>query len=78
MLSYRTPRGIVNQWLGDNDVNFHWQSEMVMGTVHTGTHIDALAHITCGAEHDLFGGGSAERDLGDFGPLAATRPRSPR
>ncbi|HEY1518878.1 MAG TPA: cyclase family protein [Solirubrobacteraceae bacterium] len=73
VLSYRTPRGIINQgdqeWLGDNEVNFHWQSEMVMGTVHSGTHIDALAHITCGDEHDWFGGGSAERDLGDFGPL---------
>jgi kynurenine formamidase len=73
VLSYRTPRGIVNQddqdWLGDNEVNFHWNSEMVMGTVHSGTHIDAFAHITCGAEHEWFGGGSANRDLGDFGPL---------
>ena len=40
-----------------------------MGTVHSGTHIDAFSHITCGAEHEWFGGGSAERDLGDFGPL---------
>jgi kynurenine formamidase len=42
---------------------------MVMGTVHSGTHIDALSHITCGDEHSWFGGGNAERDLGDFGPL---------
>jgi Putative cyclase len=73
VLSYRTPRGIVNQgdqdWLGENEVNFHWNSDMVMGTVHSGTHVDAFAHITCGAEHEWFGGGSAERDLGDFGPL---------
>lgn len=73
VLSYRSPRGIENQgdqdWLGENEVNFHWNSEMVMGTVHSGTHVDAFAHITCGAEHEWFGGGSAERDLGDFGPL---------
>jgi kynurenine formamidase len=73
VLSYRTPRGLVNQgdqeWLADNEVNFHWQSEMVIGTVHSGTHIDALSHITCGDEHTWYGGGSAERDLGDFGPL---------
>lgn len=73
VLSYRSPRGIVNQgdqdWLGDNEVNYHWNTEMVMGTVHSGTHVDAFSHITCGAEHEWFGGGSANRDLGDFGPL---------
>jgi kynurenine formamidase len=73
VLAYRTPRGLDNQgdqqWLAENNVNFHWQSEMVMGTVHSGTHIDALSHITCGEDHGWFGGGSAERDLGDFGPL---------
>jgi kynurenine formamidase len=73
VMAYRTPRGLDNQgdqeWLADNNVNFHWQSEMVMGTVHSGTHIDALSHITCGDDHGWFGGGCAERDLGDFGPL---------
>jgi kynurenine formamidase len=73
VMAYRTPRGLDNQgdqaWLADNEVNFAWQSEMVMGTVHSGTHIDALSHITCGDEHSWFGGGNAERDLGDFGPL---------
>ncbi len=73
VMAYRTPRGLDNQgdqaWLADNAVNFAWQSEMVMGTVHSGTHIDALSHITCGDEHSWFGGGNAERDLGDFGPL---------
>ena len=73
VLSYRSPRGLENQadqeWLGENSVRFAWQSEMVMGTVHSGTHIDALSHITCGDEHSWFGGGNAEHDLGDFGPL---------
>jgi len=73
VLSYRTPRGIANQgdqeWLGENEPGFYWQSEMVMGTVHSGTHIDALAHITCGERHEWFGGSNSEEHLGDFGPL---------
>jgi kynurenine formamidase len=73
VLSYRTPRGLANQgdqeWLADNEVNFAWQSEMLIGTVHSGTHIDALSHITCGDEDGWHGGGHSERDLGDFGPL---------
>jgi kynurenine formamidase len=73
VLSYRTPRGIANQgdqaWLGENEPGFYWQSEMVMGTVHSGTHVDALAHITCGERHEWFGGANSEEDLGDFGPL---------
>jgi len=73
VIGYRTPQGIVNQgdhaWLGKNEVQFHWQSEMVLGTVHSGTHVDALSHVTCGSDHHWFGGGFAERDTGDFGPL---------
>jgi kynurenine formamidase len=73
VVSYRMPRGLVNQgdqdWLADNEVNFHWLSEMVLGTVHSGTHIDALSHICCGEDDGWHGGGSAQRDLGDFGPL---------
>lgn len=73
VLTYRTPRGLDNQrdqeWLRDDEVNFRWHSEIVMGTVHSGTHIDALAHITCGQDHGWFGGGTSDRDLGDFGPL---------
>src|SRR5262245_33187340 len=53
VLTYRTPRGQRNQ--GDieflapstNRVNFGFVSELIMGTSHTGTHIDALCHITC-------------------------------
>lgn len=74
VLTYRTPRGIVNQgdqdWLGENDVNFHWNSEMVMGTVHSGTHVDAFAHITCGTEHEWFGGAALT-------PSAPTRRSAP-
>jgi kynurenine formamidase len=43
-------------------------SELVMGTMHTGAHIDAHAHMTIGPE-DRWYGGSAREQLGDFGPL---------
>lgn len=73
VLNFRTPRGIRNQgdqtWLGDNAVEFRWHSDYVMGTVHTGTHIDALSHVTCGADDHFFGGLSSTDTLGDHGPL---------
>jgi kynurenine formamidase len=43
-------------------------SELVIGTTHTGAHIDAHAHMTVG-EDDHWHGGSARTQLGDFGPL---------
>jgi kynurenine formamidase len=43
-------------------------SELVMGTTHSGAHIDAHAHMTVGAD-DRWHGGTARTDLGDFGPL---------
>jgi kynurenine formamidase len=73
VLGYRTPRGIRNQgdqqWLGENNVGFGWQTEILLTTVHMGTHIDALSHITCGADDHWFGGDKADSDYGDFGPL---------
>ena len=41
-------------------------SELVLGSQHTGAHIDAHAHMTI---RDRWHGGSAATDLGDFGPL---------
>jgi kynurenine formamidase len=74
VLSYRTARGIAVQgdqdWLGENTVNFGWNSELVSGSMHTGTHIDALSHVTCGADHHWFGGATTDASLGDFGPMA--------
>ena len=43
-------------------------SELVIGTTHTGAHIDAHAHMTVG-DDDHWHGGSARTDLGDFGPV---------
>jgi kynurenine formamidase len=72
VLSYRTPQGIRaagdTPWGPGNDAGLGYMSEMVMGTTHSGAHIDAHAHMTVGAE-DRWNGGSAQRHLGDFGPL---------
>jgi kynurenine formamidase len=52
---------------GDTGIN----TELVIGTVHTGTHIDALCHVTCGVEGQWRGGYTERTSLGDFGPLRA-------
>ncbi|MDQ5832059.1 MAG: cyclase family protein [Actinomycetota bacterium] len=72
VLSYRTPQGIRaagdTPWGPNNDAGLGYMSEMVMGTTHSGAHIDAHAHMTIGPE-DRWNGGSAQSHLGDFGPL---------
>lgn len=72
VLSYRTPQGIRaagdTPWGPLNDAGLGYMSEMVMGSTHSGAHIDAHAHMTLGAD-DRWNGGSAQRHLGDFGPL---------
>jgi kynurenine formamidase len=70
VISYRTPQGIRaagdQPWGPPNDACLGFMSELVMGTVHTGAHIDAHGHMTIdGRWH----GGTADADLGDFGPL---------
>jgi kynurenine formamidase len=73
VLAYRTPRGMRLEGdldLGSaNALGAAFQSELVMGTVHTGTHIDALCHCTVGADNHWFGAVSADERAGDFGPL---------
>jgi hypothetical protein len=74
VVTYRTPRGVRNQgehqgWLSDNRVCFGWHSEMLLGTVHTGTHIDSLAHITCGEDDHFHGGATSAERMGDLGLL---------
>jgi kynurenine formamidase len=72
VLAYRTPQGLratgERTWGVDNDACLGYMSELVMGTTHSGAHIDAHAHMTVGTE-DRWHGGSARTDLGDFGPL---------
>jgi kynurenine formamidase len=72
VLAYRTPQGLraagERPWGVDNDACLGYMSELVMGTTHSGAHIDAHAHMTVG-DDDRWHGGSARTDLGDFGPL---------
>jgi kynurenine formamidase len=80
VLSYRTPQGIRaagdHPWGEPNDACLGYMSELVMGTTHTGAHIDAHAHMTVG-EEDRWHGGSARTDLGDFGPLVGDATEIP-
>jgi kynurenine formamidase len=72
VVSYRTPQGSrVTQdhhWGLPNEACLGFMSELVIGTTHSGAHIDAHAHMTVGPE-DRWHGGSARTDLGDFGPV---------
>jgi kynurenine formamidase len=72
VLAYRTPQGLrvsgERTWGVDNDACLGYMSELVMGTTHSGAHIDAHAHMTIG-DDDHWHGGSAQTDLGDFGPV---------
>ena len=81
VLSYRTPRGIANQgdqeWLAENEPGFYWQSEMVMGTVHSGTHVDALSHITCGERARVVRWRQRRRAPRRLRPAARGRHRDP-
>ena len=75
VITYRSPRGEQVQKDQDylnppaNTINYGFVSELIMGTAHTGTHIDALCHVTCGDGSTWHGGHSADEELGDFGAL---------
>ena len=80
VLSYRTPQGIRaagdTPWGPVNDAGLGYMSELVLGSQHTGAHIDAHGHMTVGAE-DRWHGGCAGTDLGDFGPLVGDATEIP-
>lgn len=75
VITYRSPHGERTQKDQDylnppqNTIGYGFVSELIMGTVHTGTHIDALCHVTCGEDHSWHGGFSSDDYLGDFGAL---------
>lgn len=75
VVTFRTPRGLRNQgdqaWAREgNAENVAFISDLVVATVHSGTHVDALSHITVGEDDHWYGGRSAGEELGDFGPLS--------
>ncbi len=80
VLSYRTPQGIRaagdRPWGPVNDAGLGYMSELVLGSQHTGAHIDAHGHMTVG-DDDRWHGGCAGTDLGDFGPLVGDATEIP-
>ncbi|MEW2252459.1 cyclase family protein [Streptomyces sp. NPDC006975] len=84
VLTFRTPAGERAQgargeleWMRDNASRFGFISEILSFCAHSGTHVDALAHITSGENDEWYGGYSAQEYLGDYGPLthdASTLP----
>lgn len=62
--------GALERFLGGaNLVRCGFNVETMIGTSHTGTHIDALAHVYHGPDARMHGGHSALEVVGDAGPL---------
>lgn len=70
--TYRTPGGVRLErdlsMFDDNPSNFGFISELLSFCAHSGTHMDALAHVTTGPNDEWYGGHSAHEFLGDHGP----------
>jgi kynurenine formamidase len=81
VLNYRTPRGIrvtgAQPWGPVNEAGLGYMAEYVMATSHSGAHIDALAHMTVGEDSHWYGGGSADANLTDFGPVWGDAAKMP-
>ncbi|MGI8418100.1 MAG: cyclase family protein [Nakamurella sp.] len=71
--TYRTPRGMRAEkafsFSGDNEPNYAFISEVVSTTMHAGTHLDAICHVTDGPDDAWHGDYSAQQYLGDSGAL---------
>jgi kynurenine formamidase len=79
--AFRTPRGLRvagdKPWGPHNDIGLGYMSEVVSGSMHSGAHIDALAHITIGPDARWYGGSTADEHLGDFGPTRGDGSKLP-
>jgi kynurenine formamidase len=81
LTTFRTPRGTrvqrdIELLESANSEDFRFLSELMVTSMHVGTHIDALCHVTCGGD-GWWGGYSADDEIGDFGARrcdAATIP----
>jgi kynurenine formamidase len=78
---YCTPNGLRGDrkqpWGPLNEVNLGYMAEVVSGTSHSGTHVDALAHMTIGEDDHWYGGGNAREHLGDRGPTLGDGSKLP-
>jgi kynurenine formamidase len=77
LVTYRSPRG--ERASGDppglgpaeNEANFGFVLELMTTSMHLGTHIDALCHVTAGDDSHWYGGFRESEHLGDKGALAS-------
>lgn len=60
-----------------NKYNTGLNSELLIGCMHAGTHIDSLAHFTGGADNHWYNGYTAAEHWGDHGPLKADAANIP-
>jgi kynurenine formamidase len=73
--TYRSPRGLRNARQAQNgapaldDDNFGFVLELVTTSMHMGTHLDALCHVTAGADGHGYGGFKEDEHVGDEGAL---------
>jgi kynurenine formamidase len=81
VLNYRTPPGIraegAQPWGPPNEVGLGYMAEYVMATSHSGTHVDALGHMTVGEDNHWFGGGNTSDYLTDHGPRLGDAEKLP-
>jgi kynurenine formamidase len=77
----RTPEGIragkEQPWGPPNDAGLGYMAEYLMCTVHSGAHIDALAHMTVGEDNHWYGGGNTAEHLTDRGPVFGDAEKLP-
>jgi kynurenine formamidase len=52
-------------------------AEYVMATSHSGTHVDALGHMTVGDDNHWYGGGNTREHLTDHGPAFGDAEKLP-
>ena len=75
LATYRSPRGLRNARLAQNGApaldgdNFGFVLELVTTSMHMGTHVDALCHVTAGADGHGYGGFKEDEHVGDEGAL---------
>ena len=81
VLNYRTPPGIkaenAQPWGPPNDAGLGYMAEYVMATSHSGTHVDALGHMTVGDDNHWYGGGNTREHLTDHGPAVGDAEKLP-
>lgn len=79
--NYRTPGGIraegAQPWGPPNDAGLGYMAEVVSATSHSGTHLDALAHMTVGSDDHWYGGGNVAEHLTDKGPKVGDAEKMP-